>query len=172
MKTLHFKQNNIHDFAWFADKRWHVIKGEVELSGSKRKIITWSFFTNAEAAFWKKAPEYISSSIKYMSDWVGEYPYSSFTAVDVTDASGSGMEYPMITAIGNYGSAFELDVTIAHEIFHNWFYGLLESTKGNIPGWMKELQTFTRPDIFTQNLQTTKKSNKSRYTLMANSERS
>ena len=31
-KTLHFKQNNIHDFAWFADKRWHVLKGEVELS--------------------------------------------------------------------------------------------------------------------------------------------
>ncbi|MBK9412258.1 MAG: M1 family metallopeptidase [Bacteroidetes bacterium] len=137
MKTLHFKQNNIHDFAWFADKRWHVIKGEVELSGSKRKIITWSFFTNAEAAFWKKAPEYISSSIKYMSDWVGEYPYSSFTAVDVTDASGSGMEYPMITAIGNYGSAFELDVTIAHEIFHNWFYGLFGINERKHP-WMDE----------------------------------
>lgn len=136
-KTLRFKQDNIHDFAWFADKRWHVIKGEVELPQSKRKVTTWSFFTNAEADFWRSAPEYISSSIKYLSGWVGEYPYSSFTAVDVTDASGSGMEYPMITAIGSYGSAFELDVTIAHEIFHNWFYGILAFNERKHP-WMDE----------------------------------
>lgn len=136
-KTLHYKQDNIHDFAWFADKRWHVIKGEFELPKNKRKITTWSFFTNAEASFWKKSPEYISSSIKFMSEWVGDYPYNSFTAVDVTDASGSGMEYPMITAIGNYGSAFELDVTIAHEVFHNWFYGLFGINERKHP-WMDE----------------------------------
>jgi hypothetical protein len=137
MKTLHFKQGNIHDFAWFADKRWHVLKGEVELPVSKRIVTTWSFFTNAEASFWKEAPEYISGSIKYMSEWVGEYPYATYTAVDVTNASGSGMEYPMITAIGSYGSAFDLDVTIAHEVIHNWFYGLFGINERKHP-WMDE----------------------------------
>ena len=29
-KTLRYIQNNIHDFAWFADKRYHVLKGEVK----------------------------------------------------------------------------------------------------------------------------------------------
>ena len=30
-KTLRYRQSNVHDFAWFADKRWWVLKGEVEL---------------------------------------------------------------------------------------------------------------------------------------------
>ena len=28
-KTLHFRQENVHDFAWFADKKWLVQKGVV-----------------------------------------------------------------------------------------------------------------------------------------------
>ena len=27
LKTVRFKQENVHDFAWFADKRYHVLKG-------------------------------------------------------------------------------------------------------------------------------------------------
>ncbi len=136
-KTLHYHQDNVHDFAWFADKRWHVLKGEVELPMSKRKVTTWSMFTNAEAAMWKMSPEYISRTLKYMSQWVGEYPYSTCTAVDVTEASGDGMEYPTITAIGSYGDPFELDVTIVHEVAHNWFYGILGSNERYHP-WMDE----------------------------------
>ena len=30
-KTIRFVQENIHDFGWFADKRYHVLKGSVEL---------------------------------------------------------------------------------------------------------------------------------------------
>jgi hypothetical protein len=37
IKTLHFHQEKVHDFAWFADKRYHVLKGEVVLPHSKRK---------------------------------------------------------------------------------------------------------------------------------------
>ena len=136
-KTLHYYQDNIHDFAWFADKRWNVLKGEVELPASKRIVTTWSMFTNAEAAMWKMSPEYISRTLKFMSQWVGEYPYATCTAVDVTDASGDGMEYPMITAIGSYGDPFELDVTIVHEVAHNWFYGILGSNERYHP-WMDE----------------------------------
>ena len=137
MKTLRYKQDSIHDFAWFADKRWHVLKGEVELPISKRKVTTWSFFTNAEAEMWRKAPEYISNGILYMSNWVGEYPYSTCTVVDVTYASGSGMEYPMVATIGSYGDPFELDVTIVHEVIHNWFYGIIGSNERKHP-WMDE----------------------------------
>jgi hypothetical protein len=36
MKTLRYTDNNIHDFAWFADKRFHVLKGTVILPDSKR----------------------------------------------------------------------------------------------------------------------------------------
>ena len=34
MKTLRYTEDNIHDFAWFADKRFHVLKGNVRLPES------------------------------------------------------------------------------------------------------------------------------------------
>ena len=137
IKTLHYHQDHIHDFAWFADKRWHVLKEEIEFPESKRKVTAWMMFTNAEGDFWMKAPEYMKSSIQYFSKWIGNYPYNNVTAIDVTDAEGNGMEYPTITTIGNYGDRFELEVTIAHEIGHNWFYGILGSNERLHP-WMDE----------------------------------
>lgn len=139
-KTLHYHAENVHDFAWFADKRYHVLKGEVELPGSKRKVTTWAMFTNAEPVFWLKANEYTADALTYFSKWIGEYPYDQFSCADVTDASGGGMEYPMLTAIGTSGDAFELEATIQHEIGHNWFYGVLGSNERLHP-WMDEGMT-------------------------------
>ncbi|MCX6290829.1 MAG: M1 family metallopeptidase [Bacteroidetes bacterium] len=136
-KTLHYHQENVHDFAWFADKRWHVLKEEIEMPVSKRKVTGWMMFTNAEADYWMKAPAYVKSSILFFSKWIGEYPYHTISAVDVTEAAGDGMEYPTITTIGSYGDLFETEVTIAHEIGHNWFYGILGSNE-RIHPWMDE----------------------------------
>ena len=36
MKTVHFRQENVHDFAWFADKKWLVQKGNLSLADSTR----------------------------------------------------------------------------------------------------------------------------------------
>lgn len=139
-KTLHYHQDRVHDFAWFADKRWHVLKGEISLPISGRTITAWAFFTNAEGELWKNSIKYLENGILYNSRWMGEYPYSSITAVDVNYAAGEGMEYPMVAAIGNYGSAFELDITIFHELAHNWFYGMLGSNERLHP-WMDEGMT-------------------------------
>jgi len=140
MKTLHFHAENVHDFAWFADKRYHVLKDSFQLPGSGKKITTWAMFTNAEASLWLKANEYAKDAISYFSDWIGEYPYDQFTCADVADASGNGMEYPMLTAIGSYGNAFNLEATIQHEIGHSWFYGALASNERSFP-WMDEGMT-------------------------------
>jgi len=137
MKTLRFKQSNVHDFAWFADKRWHVLKGEVELPHSKRKVDTWVMFTDAEADLWKNAIEYINDAVYYFSLWNGDYPYNHATAVDGALSAGGGMEYPNITVIGSSGSAFALEHVIVHEVGHNWFYGILGSNEREHP-WMDE----------------------------------
>jgi len=50
MKTLRYTENKIHDFAWFADKRFHVLKGKVKLPDSGREITTWAMFTDQDAA--------------------------------------------------------------------------------------------------------------------------
>ena len=41
-KTLRFKQNNVHAFAWFADPNWIVNKGELWLEKSQKKVTLWS----------------------------------------------------------------------------------------------------------------------------------
>jgi len=133
IKTLRYRENNIHDFAWFADKRFHVLKGTVRLPESGREVRTWAMFTNQEAHLWRKAVSYINSAIWYFSKWNGDYPYNTFTAVQSALNSGSGMEYPELTVIGVANNSYSLDEVIAHEICHSWFYSSLGSDERRFP---------------------------------------
>ena len=137
LKTIRYTQSNVHDFAWFADKRYNVLKGEVELPHSKRIVTSWAMYTSAEAALWKDAIEYINDATYYYSLWNGDYPYNNVTAVDGTISAGGGMEYPNVTVIGRSGTAASLEVVIVHEVGHNWFYGQLGSNE-RVHGWMDE----------------------------------
>lgn len=136
-KTIRYTQKDVHDFAWFADKKYLVLKGEVELPASKRKVTTWAMFTPKNAYLWKKAIEYINDGTYFYSLWNGDYPYNQVTAVDGTISAGGGMEYPNVTVIGNTSSAAELEIVIVHEVGHNWFYGILGSNE-RVHGWMDE----------------------------------
>lgn len=136
-KTIRYTQQRVHDFAWFADKRYEVLKGEVELPHSKRKVTSWALFTPRNAWVWEKSIEYINDGTYYYSLWNGDYPYNQVTAVDGTISAGGGMEYPNVTVIGNTGSAMGLEVVIVHEVGHNWFYGILGSNE-RVHGWMDE----------------------------------
>ena len=134
-KTLRFIQKNVHDFAWFTDKRYHVLKGEVNVNN--RKITSWALFTNNEAKLWRRSIEYINDATRYFSKWVGDYPYNHVTAVDGTISAGGGMEYPNITVIGSSGDSKSLETVIVHEVGHNWYYGILGSNERE-NAWMDE----------------------------------
>ena len=136
-KTLHYKQSNVHDFAWFADKSFIVNKGSVKLPHSRRSVTTWTLYTPANAEKWQYAQEYIQDGTFYYSLWNGDYPYNQVTAVDGTISAGGGMEYPNVTVIGNVSSDMQLEVVIVHEVGHNWFYGILGSNERD-NGWMDE----------------------------------
>jgi hypothetical protein len=127
----------VHDFAWFADKRYAVLKGEVELPHSKRKVTSWAMFVPHNTIHWQHAIEYINDGTYYYSLWNGDYPYNQVTAVDGTISAGGGMEYPNVTVIGNASSKEELEIVIVHEVGHNWFYGILGSNE-RVHGWMDE----------------------------------
>ncbi len=137
MKTLQFVESNIHDFAWFADKRYNVLKGEVQLPHTGKKVTSWVMFTNEEAYLWLNALEYINDALYYYSLWNGDYPYNNCTAVMGALSAGGGMEYPTITIIGYSYNALSLEQVIMHEVGHNWFYGVLGSNERRHP-WMDE----------------------------------
>ena len=125
MKTIHFHQENVHDFAWFADKNWIVRKGELVLSDSTRYVTLWSFYLPKNAELWENSIEYLHDSGYWFGKFYGEYPYNHITAVDGDMSAGGGMEYPNITVISTAGSKDLLEYVIMHEVGHNWFYGIL-----------------------------------------------
>ena len=135
-KTIRYTAQNVHDFAWFADKRFHVQKSQVQLESGK-VVDTWAFFTNQEADLWKDATKYLDRSVAFYSEKVGEYPWPHATAVQSALSAGGGMEYPMITVIGLSETAQALDIVITHEVGHNWFYGILAFNERVHP-WMDE----------------------------------
>ncbi len=136
-KTIQYKQKNVHDFGWFADKRWIVRKGSVETPYTKTKVTTWAMYTPDNKRVWKNAIEYINDATYYYSKWNGDYPYTQVTAVDGTISAGGGMEYPNVTVIGNAGDTLQLETVIMHEVGHNWFYGILGSNERD-NAWMDE----------------------------------
>ncbi|HBF87881.1 MAG TPA: hypothetical protein DDX39_04485 [Bacteroidales bacterium] len=137
VKTIRYTEKKIHDFAWFADKRFNVLKGNVVLPHSKDTVTTWAFFTNYQARLWKNALEYINDAVYYYSLWIGDYPYKNCSAVEGALSAGGGMEYPTITIIGFTSDAHSLEQVIMHEVGHNWFYGILGSNERDYP-WMDE----------------------------------
>jgi len=136
MKTIHFSAENVHDFAWFADKRFFVQKNRVAI-GQNNNVDTWAFFNLQEFHLWLNATQYLNQSVQFYSQKIGAYPYPHATAVSNPYAGGGAMEYPMITLVDQMGGAEFLDVVIAHEVGHNWFYGILAFNERDFP-WMDE----------------------------------
>ncbi len=136
LKTIRYKAEKVHDFAWFADKRFLVQKSEVALKSGK-KVETYTFFTPKNSVLWSKSSEYINHAVSFYSEQVGEYPHPQASAVMSDAPFGGGMEYPMITVISGEYDAKTLDEVIAHEVGHNWFQGILASNERD-HSWMDE----------------------------------
>ncbi len=135
-KTISFKQSNIHDFAWFADKKLIVEKTEAVLPSGK-KVDCISYYKPGSRTIYKGSSAIIAQTISYLSAHVGEYPYKHASIVEGALIAGDGMEYPTIAVISGTGSASDLQKVIIHEVGHNWFYGLLGSHERDHP-WMDE----------------------------------
>lgn len=135
-KTLQYKQNNVHDFAWFADKRF-IVNYDSCLLASGNLIDVFTYYTPQQKKRWDNSVKYAKDAVRHYSSLIGEYPYNIVQVVQGPESFGGGMEYPTITVISPEGNAMSLDNVIAHEIGHNWFYGILASNEREHP-WMDE----------------------------------
>jgi hypothetical protein len=138
VKTLSYVGENMHDFAWFADKNFIIKYDTLQLSSGK-VIDAFAYHHAAGNKNWKNSIDYIESAVRHYSSWIGEYPYPVVAAVEgpVNEMSG-GMEYPTITLITSPDANEEmLDAVITHEVGHNWFYGILGSNE-RAHAWMDE----------------------------------
>lgn len=138
-KKLTYKADQVHDFAWFADRRFYVQKQVCTLA-SGRTVDAWSMFNDLEG--WKNSAGFVKRAGEFYSAYVGEYPWPQATAVESALSAGAGMEYPMITVIGSAGSESSLDEVITHEVGHNWFYGILASNEREHPFMDESINTY------------------------------
>lgn len=136
--TAVYQQNNAHDFAWFADKRFAVSTDTLQLpSGKIIQAAVYSVKTNKYQKAWSKALPMIKKAIRKRSSLLGDYPYDNVTVVDADVDYAGGMEYPTITAISGVRTEKELEVLLEHEVGHNWFYAALASNERD-HAWMDE----------------------------------
>jgi hypothetical protein len=137
-KTLTYQAENVHDFAWFADKDFMVEYDTMQLASGK-SVDVFAYHSPTGSRLWERSVSYIKDAVRHYSSWIGEYPYPVVQAVEgPKNFSSGGMEYPMITLITSPGANEEkLDGVIAHEVGHNWFYSILGSNERD-HAWMDE----------------------------------
>jgi hypothetical protein len=135
LKTLIYEQNNIHDFAWFADKKYLVRYDTLQLNN--RVVEVFTAFSQKGAPIWKNSTRMVKDAVRFRSNSIGEYPYNTVAAVEAKMGFEGGMEYPCITSISPMTNEKALESVIEHEVGHNWFQGMLANNEQVYP-WFDE----------------------------------
>ena len=123
-KTLESKKRhtmyatNVRDFALVLSNQLRVLREEVG-----RIRLNYYYFQDESA---QETVAFLRKTIGYYSSVFGEYPYSTFSAVQ-TGLIFDGMEYPTLSIISASLEGKDLLRTLAHEVAHQWWYAAVGS---------------------------------------------
>jgi len=129
-KTWKYHAENVHDFAWAADRKFRIGTTQWE------NVTIYALAQESNAANWQDAAEVGERVIALYSKHFGRYPYPQMTLADVYQ----GMEYPMIVMVG--GKSPTYNGLFYHEIGHNWFYGAIGSNETAYPALDEGFTTY------------------------------
>jgi hypothetical protein len=127
-KRWRFHAENVHDFAWVADRDY------------AHQIMRWNdkaihlLYKRSAARLWTNAALWTEATLAYFSQRFGAYSWPQFT---VAMAGDGGMEYPQLIMITGYRASASLFNVIAHEVGHQWFYGMVGNNETE-EAWMDE----------------------------------
>lgn len=140
-KTLTFKAEDVHDFAWTADPTTKIVEDTVQISSGRVKIRLLM-----QPGHMASAPRYmevLKGTMKKFDEWIGAYPYAQITVVDPPHGGGAagGMEYPtFITADTAWWvpSGLKLpEIVTEHEFGHQYWYGMVATNEFE-EAWLDE----------------------------------
>jgi hypothetical protein len=143
-KTLRYIAENVHDFAWFAMPD-AIVQYDTCLLASGKVIDVFSYYWPDSRTHWVNSIDYLKSGIRFLSQQLGEYPHPQVSAVQgPRNVNSGGMEYPMITIITvpPKDMTTQLEITIVHEVGHNWFQGILGTNERKYPWFDEGINTY------------------------------
>ncbi len=125
--TWRFRAEHVRDFAWGASPRfaWDAT--------SHGNTLIHSLY-RPSARSWREAADMSRHSIAFYSDYLGEYPYPTATAIE---GPVFGMEYPMVIFVAPETNREALFDVIDHEWGHMWFPMIVGSDERRY-AWMDE----------------------------------
>lgn len=136
-KTLHYKANTVIDFAWFADKRF-IVQHDTFSLPTNPKIDAYTYILPSKKEDWATSAAWVKRAAQFYSQQLGDYPYPTISAVcGPSNVAGGGMEYPNVTLVNVRSGKQNLDLTLAHEVGHNWLQGMI-ATNERDHAWMDE----------------------------------
>lgn len=120
--TWHFEADTVRDVIWTASDRylWDAtvaVAGDHTGDGRPDTAAIHAFY-RPEATDWRESARYTRHSIESLARHLWPYPYPHMTSVE---GFVFGMEYPMVTLVGDPGDPTFLYRIIAHEVGHMWF---------------------------------------------------
>ncbi|MEW6230692.1 MAG: M1 family metallopeptidase [Chloroflexota bacterium] len=151
-----FLAEKVRDFALAISKHYQSASQQVD------GTIVTSYFLPEHRAGGELALRAAAESLRWFGSTLGRYPYPSLGVAEIYAPTwiGSGQEYPnlVFVASGPYanpgGMGDYLSYLVAHEIGHQWFYGLVGNDQVNDP-WLDEaLTTHTTLAFFKQDYPT------------------
>ena len=130
--THHYKAKNVRDFAMEMNPNYRVISAKVK--NTKVNV----YYSGEHAKYAASLLESGVDSIKLFSDKFGKYPWPELDVVTMEGWFG-GMEYPQLVMISlTENSTIDWAKSVnAHEIGHQWFYGIIGNNEYDEP-WLDE----------------------------------
>jgi hypothetical protein len=122
-----FAADTVRDVAFsvVSASRWDATRtpvGDRNGDGTTDYATIHAFWRPA-APRWQHAWRYGRHAIDFLSRWTGvPYPWPHMTMVEGAGIIGGGMEFPMMTLIGDYNTREDADLynVVAHELAHMW----------------------------------------------------
>lgn len=119
----------VRDFTIVADDDYASVSQEVD------GTTVTSYYNPEHAAGGAAVLRYATQSLAIFNDLFGPYPYAELDLVDVALRNGAaGVEFPQLLYVGHdyydspsveEGSPGFLEYVVAHEVAHQWWYGLV-----------------------------------------------